>query len=129
MRLKYFKNKFLLILLFSYVLDTYTQEKIDSSNSDSILIKTIDIKKEVNKEFYARNYYSIQLYSGNYKVAKNIMNDFKKKFPNCETSLIFETPNYKIRVGNFKKIIKAYIELEHLKKIYKSAFILQPKNL
>ena len=57
------------------------------------------------------------------------MNDFKKKFPNCETSLIFETPNYKIRVGNFKKIIKAYIELEHLKKIYKSAFILQPKNL
>ena len=30
---------------------------------------------------------------------KNILKDFKEKFPNWEANLSFETPNYKVQVG------------------------------
>jgi hypothetical protein len=43
--------------------------------------------------------------------------------------LSFETPNYKVRVGNFKEYLKASEELEFIRKMYPSAFLLKPNNL
>ena len=63
-------------------------------------------------------------------ILKNILNTaLKIYFPNLKKTLTFETPNYKVRVGNFEKKINADIKLEEIKKKYKSAFVLQPENL
>ena len=72
---------------------------------------------------------TIQLYYGNHTAAKNIVREFEKNFPDTVTSLIFETPNYKVRVGRFKDINKANILLEEIKKTYPGAFLLEPNNL
>ena len=84
---------------------------------------------EVNSEIYDKNFYSIQLYYGNLDTANKLAKDFSKDFSEWETQIIFETPNYKLRVGKFKKILEAQKELEKIKKIYTSAFILMPNNL
>ena len=55
--------------------------------------------------------------------------EFSSYFPNLKKTLTFETPNYKVRVGNFEKKINADVKLEEIKKKYKSAFVLQPENL
>ena len=57
------------------------------------------------------------------------MQDFSKNFEGIETSLVFETPNYKVRVGRFKDVNKANIFLEEVKKTYPGAFLLEPNNL
>ena len=55
--------------------------------------------------------------------------DVSEEFEEIETSLIFETPNYKVRVGNFKNIIDASKNLESIKRKFRSAFILKNDEL
>ena len=116
----------LLNILYSHI---YSQNSILVNSEDSLLNKLIKIKLEVNKEMYEKNYYSIQLFSGDFDNAKKIYLEFSSYFPNLKKTLTFETPNYKVRVGNFEKKINADIKLEEIKKKYKSAFVLQPENL
>ena len=78
---------------------------------------------------YENNYYAIQLYNGNYEKAKTILSKFKKKFPEWESNVSFETPNYKVRVGNFKEFLEASKKLDYIRKLYPSAFLLKPNNL
>ena len=116
----------LLNILYSNI---YSQNSILVNSEDSLLNKLIKIKLEVNKEMYEKNYYSIQLFSGDFDNAEKIYLEFSSNFPNLKKTLTFETPNYKVRVGNFEKKINADIKLEEIKKKYKSAFVLQPENL
>ena len=127
-----FKN--LKIILFFLIINTmyslvYSQDSIYVITQDSLLNKLIKIKLEVNKEIYEKNYYSIQLFSGDFNNAEKIYLEFSSYFPNLKKTITFETPNYKVRVGNFEKKINADIKLEEIKKKYKSAFVLQPENL
>ena len=111
-----------------YIL-VYSQDSIYVISQDSLLNKLIKIKLKVNKEIYEKNYYSIQLFSGDFNNAEKIYLEFSSYFPNLKKTITFETPNYKVRVGNFEKKINADIKLEEIKKKYKSAFVLQPENL
>ena len=72
----------------------YSQEVVD----------LIDRKIEINKEVFKNSVlcYSVVLWEL-YR-CQNILNAFKVSFPDWETELSFETPNYKVRVGRFKNL-------------------------
>ena len=91
---------------------------------DSIL----KIKKIIDREIYDSNYYSIQVFSGNYKNADSIMNYFSEKYLSDSLYFYFETPNYKVRIGKYKSKINAEKKLRDIKKEFKSAFIFKPKS-
>ena len=55
--------------------------------------------------------------------------DVLKEFEEIKTSLIFETPNYKVRVGVFKTLIDASKSLENIKRKFRGAFILKNDEL
>ena len=129
MTLKSLRKIIFFLLLSNLYSNIYSQNSISVNSEDSLLNKLIKIKLEVNKEIYEKNYYSIQLFSGDFKNAEKIYLEFSSYFPNLKKTLIFETPNYKVRVGNFEKKIHADVKLEEIKKKYKSAFVLQPENL
>ena len=89
----------------------------------------IDRKIEVNKTVFEQQYYAIQLYYGNYTAAERILEEFSENYPLWKTELSFETPNYKVRVGHFKNLNLANKKLEEIRKVYPSAFLLEPNNL
>lgn len=91
--------------------------------------KLISLKKEINEKVFNAQYYAIQLYYGNNTAAERILKEFKVTFPEWETELSFETPNYKVRVGRFKDLNVANQKLEEIRKKYPSAFLLEPNNL
>ena len=126
-----FKIKIKIIFFFITICNSsiYSQEGSVLIKKDSTLIKIVELRNEVNSEIYDKNFYSIQLYYGNLDTANKLAKDFSKDFSEWETQIIFETPNYKLRVGKFKKILEAQKELEKIKKKYTSAFILMPNNL
>ncbi len=119
---------FFSILIFncSTVFSQYKNFDIDM---DKEIEKLLSLKILINKDNYEKNYYAIQLYNGNYERAKEIQSDFMKKFPEWESKLSFETPNYKVRVGNFKEFLEASKKLDFIRKLYPSAFLLRPNNL
>jgi len=120
---------FFLTILFLSCSTIFGQSKnLDIEMSEEIK-KLLSLKVLVNKDKYENNYYAIQLYNGNYEKAKKIQIEFKNKFPEWESNLSFETPNYKVRVGNFKELIEASRKLDFIRKLYPSAFLLKPNNL
>lgn len=100
--------------------------KIETSPAVKTLIKR---KIEINKSVFKNQYFAIQLYYGNNTAANRILNEFKLNFPQWEAELSFETPNYKVRVGRFKDLNIASQKLEEIRKVYPSAFLLEPNNL
>lgn len=114
------------IVLSSTISAQEKQSKIETSTEVKILIER---KIEVNKAIFDSQYYAIQLYYGNYTAAERILNEFNANFSGWETELSFETPNYKVRVGRFKDLNVANQKLEEIRKVYPSAFLLEPNNL
>jgi flagellar basal body P-ring protein FlgI len=118
-----------LLLICGSISPTFGQENKVQINQDSKIEELIKIKKSIDSEQFSDQYYAIQLYYGNYTAAKKIVEDFNLNFEGIDTSLIFETPNYKVRVGRFKNLNKANLLLEEIKKTYPGAFLLEPNNL
>ena len=116
----------ILIVFSSTISGQEKSSKIETSPSVKTLIER---KIEVNKAVFENQYYAIQLYYGNNTAANRILKEFKVNFPEWEAELSFETPNYKVRVGRFKDFNLASQKLEEIRKVYPSAFLLEPNNL
>ena len=105
------------------------QEKTSKIETSPAVRTLIERKIEINKAVFENQYYAIQLYYGNNTAANRILKEFKVNFPEWEVELSFETPNYKVRVGRFKDLNIASQKLEEIRKVYPSAFLLEPNNL
>jgi len=106
-----------------------SQENNQSINQDSSIYKLLRLKTDYNKKIFESSFYTIQIYYGDLKEADSISKSFSEEFKEIKTSLIFETPNYKVRVGNFKTIIDASKNLEKIKRKFRGAFILKNDEL
>lgn len=51
--------------------------------------------------------YSIQIYYGNEKNAKQRNIQFKNLYPNVFTKLVYNNPDWKVQVGNYKTKLEA----------------------
>lgn len=89
----------------------------------------IDQLLEFKKDIKTVETYKIQIYQSNdsYK-AQNAKSNFMEKYGQWPVSLEFNTPNYKIWVGNFRDRLEADRALLRIKKNYMNAFIFQPKK-
>ena len=105
------------------------QEINQSTIKDSSINKLLKLKTDFNKKMYDSSFYTIQIYYGNLREADSISKVFSKEFEEISTSLIFETPNYKVRVGVFNTFINASKDLEKIKRKFSGAFILKNDEL
>ena len=122
-----FKRLKILVYFYLFLLIPCTligQEINKSISQDSSIKKLLKLKTDYNKKIYESSFYTIQIYYGDLKEADSISKAFSEKFEEIKTSLIFETPNYKVRVGTFKNLIDASRNLEKIKRKFSGAFIL-----
>ena len=127
-----FKRGEIVVLFYLFLFITssvFGQENNQSLNQDSSITKLLKLKTDYNKKIFESSFYTIQIYYGDLSEADSILKVFSEEFNEIETSLIFETPNYKVRVGNFKNIIDASKNLENIKRKFRSAFILKNDEL
>jgi hypothetical protein len=126
--MKKIKSKHLLhivfITLFSFVNVTAQQATVEV-NQDKQIDALLRIKKEVNA---SETNYTIQIYSGNRPGAEKARTDFRSSFGEWDSSMEFETPNYKIWVGNFKTRLEADRALVRIKQKFTNAFYFKPKK-
>ena len=121
------KIMYIILLLISTL--SFSQ-KIDNEVSKSENFKKLlNLYKIANKEKYNADYYSLQIYNGNYKEADSIYKFSKNFFISDSVYLFYETPNYKVQLGKFWDKLKAQKKLKEIQKKFKSAFILKPKGI
>lgn len=70
--------------------------------------------------------YRIQIYFGSDRTKANeIKTDFLHVFPNISTYLVYQQPNFKIRVGDYKTRLEAMKFLKEIQALYSAAFIVK----
>ena len=112
---------FIIVLILNF--STQAQNgKVEITQSVEIE-KVIEIKKEINKN---KSMLRIQIFNGSREDANNT----KEKFENIKVDsiidMVYETPNYKIWVGNYKTQLEADIKLLEIKRYFPDAFIFRP---
>ena len=117
---------FISVCLFS--ISANSQENSIRYN-DTLTKKFYNLKKEYSKRVFESTFYTIQIYYGGLEEADSILEDFKENYQEIKSNLIFETPNYKVRIGEFKDINIASQKLEEIRRIYPSSFIIKLSNL
>ena len=101
------------------------QQGVVVVNQDEQIDALLKLKKDINRR--ERNY-KIQIYNGSRTGAENARNKFLTSYSGWSLSMEYETPNYKIWVGNFKTRLEADRALIRVKKKFSNAFIFKPKK-
>jgi len=107
----------------------YAQQGQVIVNQDKNIPKLLQLKKEINKDENASDRYKIQIYNGNSRTAAyDAEKELTDAFTDWSSKVVYEEPNFKTWVGNFRTRLEADRSLKKIKKKFPSAFIFKPKK-
>ncbi|MGO4772095.1 SPOR domain-containing protein [Flavobacterium sp. W22_SRS_FK3] len=122
-------KKFLISLsMFGLAYNINAQDQNITLNQDPKFEQLLNDKRKINTSISTNDTYKIQIFSGKSEEAKKTLSNFKREFNPIDGTIIFNTPNYKVLVGNFKSRIEAERNLDEIKKKYKSVFLVKPSK-
>jgi SPOR domain len=104
------------------------QDRNITVNQDPKFEQLLNEKRKINTTLAINDRYKIQIFSGESEKAKKILSEFKQEFENIDATIIFNTPNYKVWIGNFKTRIEAEQNLIEVKKKYKTTLLIKPSK-
>ncbi|MCI2228714.1 SPOR domain-containing protein [Polaribacter sp. MSW13] len=100
-------KKTILITLFltGFFAGTVKISAQNNTNSSKKVKELIEKKRAYNKKFGFG--YRIQLYNGPEQKARSLHSKFKVLFPDVYSKLKFDSPDWKVQVGNYKTRLEA----------------------
>ncbi len=116
--------------------DVFSDIVVNKAGQGNIsIVQSSNIKKIVNTHVEGVALrkgipgYRIQIYSGSSRSARSgalqLISSFRNDFKNVEPHLVYNEPNFKVRVGDFRTKSEALKFMEKLIKTHNSAFIVK----
>ncbi|OXA75797.1 sporulation protein [Flavobacterium branchiophilum] len=122
------KSIILALFLGLFYSKSTAQESKTTLIQDQNFEKLLKERRKTNTITFDDSQYKIQIYNGDSENSKQILATVKKNNKEYDSSIVFDTPNYKVWIGNFKTRIEAERNLVILKKKYPAAFLIKPKK-
>ncbi len=122
------KILYTLTILFFSTCILHAQNGTVIINEDAKVSQILSLKKELEKENKLSDGYTIQLYYGEKNKANSTLRNYRNTYSTWPATIMYETPNYKVWVGNFSSRIDADRALIEIKDKFPSAFILKPER-
>jgi hypothetical protein len=116
-----------LVLTFT-VTTINAQTKSNTTNQDPKVEQLLNEKRKINSSLSINDRYKIQIYSGVSDLAKKTLNEFKLDNRHIDATIVFQTPNYKVWVGNYRTRMEAERNLIELQKKYKNILLIKPSK-
>ena len=85
-------------------------------------------KQKINSTIAVNERYKIQIFSGESEKAKKTLNECKQEFKDLDGTIVFNTPNYKVWIGDFRTRIEAEKYLIDIKKKYDNVLLIKPQK-
>ena len=117
-----------LIMVYFSTSKVNAQEQNSTLNQDPKFEQLLSEKRKINTSLILNDSYKIQIFNGSSENAKKILSEFKQEFATIEGTIIFNTPNYKVWVGNFRTRIEAERNLTAIKERYKNVLLIKPSR-
>jgi hypothetical protein len=95
-------------------------------SKDPKIDKLLTYQKEINQETDNNKRFKIQIFNGNLKNAQRSKSRFESRYSDISVTIKFETPNYKVWVGDFRTSLEADRYLLEVKETFPNAFIFSP---
>ncbi|WP_344727731.1 SPOR domain-containing protein [Corallibacter vietnamensis] len=121
-------TKFFAFTALMFYCGSYAQNGSLSINQDQKIDKLLAIKKDINTSENGSDRYKIQIFSGNRDGATTAIRNFKDAFSKWKATDVYETPNYKVWIGNFRTRLEADRALVEIQKKFPNAFRFKPKK-
>lgn len=93
-------------------------------NAEPAFVRSYQNYLRVN-ERRAIDGYRVQIFNGNRRDANDKRSEVLRAFPDMLSMVIFETPDYKLQVGNYRTIYEAEGALVIIREKYPQAFVVQ----
>ncbi len=117
----------LLLVAFS-IFRISAQDQINTLNQNPKFEQLLNEKRKINNSITLDDYYKIQIFNGNSETAKKTLTEFRQEFKSIDATIVFNTPNYKVWVGNFRTRIEAEKNLIEIKTKYKNVLLIKPSR-
>ena len=121
------KVVFVFILSAFYCVEIQAQTSKNNANTEDKVAHLIVEKRKINPSLVSKERYKIQIFSGESEKAKKTVIQFKQEFKDIDATIVFNTPNYKVWVGNFKSRMEAERNFAEIKKKYKNTLLIKPQ--
>ncbi|MFD0976680.1 SPOR domain-containing protein [Salinimicrobium gaetbulicola] len=95
---------------------------------DELIPELMEKKTEMVKDSRMGDRYRIQLFSGDNNQASKMIKEYRALYPQWPSTIVYETPNYKVWVGNFRSSLEADKALLTIKKTFPAAFRFKPEK-
>jgi len=104
----------------------HAQEGVITVKQDEKIPQLLSLKTTLEKNNKLTNGFTIQIYSGERSKAYTIINKYRGLFENWPATIEYETPNYKVWVGNYSTRLDADRALLAIQEKFPYAFIFKP---
>lgn len=126
--LKYNLRFITLIIFIAAFQYTNAQEGDVVIEQDSQIPELLEKRVAMSKANDLGERFKIQLYYGDNQRASSVITNFRSRFGEWPSEVVYETPNYKVWVGNFRNKLEADRALMQIKDKFPSAFIFKPER-
>ncbi|MFT5249363.1 MAG: hypothetical protein ACI93P_001089 [bacterium] len=126
MKIRSYYQSLCIIITITFSNIVIAQNASITINENKKIPKILELKKSLEAENKLAVGYTIQLYYGELNEANNIIRKYRNNFDSWPASIEYETPNYKVWVGNFNSRFEADRAKLVIKDKFPSAFILKP---
>lgn len=117
---------FLILVITISIAKLNAQSKNTIINQDPKVEQLMNEKIKINNSLSINDRYKIQIFSGVSDIAKKTLHEFKQENKNEDATIIFQTPNYKVWVGNYRSRMEAERNLIEIQKKYKNVLLIKP---
>jgi hypothetical protein len=126
--LRFYKIIYTLFFTLFFINKISGQNQNIEVSQNSKLDQLLSEKRKRNTTIAINECYKIQIFNGNNETAKKTVSEFKQEFKAIDATIVFNTPNYKVWVGNFKTRIEVERNLIEIKKKYTNALLIKPSK-
>jgi len=115
-------------LLFTAFFTIFMSNAVCYSQSENEKITTLmEQKKSFNKNNKNSIVYKIQLYNGGEDESYEVKRNFQTSFPEYKVNVVYNKPEFKTQVGQFKTRLEADRVLIIIKEKFNGAIVLEDK--
>ncbi|MFI0490031.1 SPOR domain-containing protein [Flavobacterium sp.] len=122
------KVVFSFLILSTLNFNLFAQDQKITVSQDQKFEQLLNEKRKINTSLNLNDSFKIQIFNGGNEIAKKTLADFKQNFNDIDATIVFNTPNYKVWVGNFKTRIEAEKNLLEIRKKYKNSLLIKPNK-
>lgn len=122
------KNKVftcLLVVFYFSVNLCVAQDKLNATELNMVK-KLIKEKHQLESNNELKSSYKLQIFSGSIDDAKDTKAKFETLEFDIDSKIIYQTPNYKVWVGNYRNRIQADRAYDKIKSEYPNTLIIRP---